>query len=403
MNRFFSLRITHFYFLLFFLYITLFACGSSTSQDSPKAADVPLSSDSINKIRKEIHADEKAAKLKAAFALRVQNAKFNGCVLVAQRGQVIFSNSYGYSDLKNKTALKINSAFQLASISKTLTSAAILLLKDQGKLKLTDSIQQYFPGFPYHHITIKLLLSHRSGLSNYIYFGEPYCDSKNCYNGKTFDNEAMLQIMMSDKPAAYAAPNKKFEYCNTNYALLAMIVEKVSGMRFAEFMKQNIFIPLGMNDTWIHDPKTDGMHTNKTTGHTAGGKYVEEKFADDVIGDKGVYSTVDDMLKWDQALYSEKLLKKETIIEAFTGYSNEHKGKRNYGYGWRLIDDGKNPKIVYHNGWWHGYATLFFRRPSDQTTVIILSNKFGGGTYHIEDILSILNENSAPVDMDGEE
>ncbi|MGZ4034375.1 MAG: serine hydrolase domain-containing protein [Bacteroidia bacterium] len=403
MNRFSFFRITHLYFILFCLYISLFACGSSTPKEPAKAPEVPIGQDSIDKIRKEIHADQKAAKIKEAFALRVKEAKFNGCVLVAQRGQVIFSNAYGYSNLKTKTPLKLNSAFQLASISKTLTSAAILLLKDQGKLKLTDSIQQYFPNFPFHNITIKLLLSHRSGLSNYVYFGEPYCDSKNCYNGKTFDNAAVMQIMMDAKPPVYAAPNKKFEYCNTNFAILASIVEKVSGMKFADFMKQNIFVPLGMNDTWIHDPKTDSQHPNITLGHTAGGKFVEEKFADDVIGDKGVYSTVEDMLKWDQALYSEKLLKKETIAEAFTGYSNEHKGKRNYGYGWRMIDDGKNPKIIYHNGWWHGYATLFFRRPSDQTTVIILSNKFGGGTYHIEDILSILNENSQPVDIDGEE
>jgi CubicO group peptidase (beta-lactamase class C family) len=396
-------KINYLFIFLSFLYITLFACGSSTSKDPLKDFQLSIDDDSIAKIRKEIHADEKAAKLKIVFANRVKDAKFNGCVLVAQRGQVIFSNSYGYSDFKTKTPLKLNSAFQLASISKTLTSAAILLLKDQGKLKLTDSIQQYFPNFPYHNISIKLLLSHRSGLSNYIYFGEPYCDSKNCYDGKTFDNSAVMQIMMDAKPAPYAAPNKKFEYCNTNYSILASIVEKVSGMKFSDFMKQNIFTPLGMNDTWIHDSKTDSQHPNKTTGHRADGKYEDEKYADDVYGDKGVYSTVEDMLKWDQSLYSEKLLKRETIAEAFAGYSNEHAGKRNYGYGWRLIDDGKNPKIVYHNGWWHGYATLFFRRPSDQTTVIILSNKFGRGTYHIEDILPILNENSATIDMEGEE
>lgn len=388
---------------LTYLLIALFACGNGTPKESSKPVEIPISEDSIAKIRKEIHADEKAAKLKVVFDKRVKETKFNGCVLVAQRGQVIFSNSYGYSNLKKKTPLKINSPFQLASISKTLTSAAILLLKDQGKLKLTDSIQQYFPNFPFHNITIKLLLSHRSGLNNYVYFGEPYCDSKNCYNGKIFDNSAMLQLMIDKKPAVYASPAKKFEYCNTNYALLSLIVEKVSGMKFADFMKKNIFVPLGMNDSWVHDPKADQQHPEMTIGHTAGGKAEEEKFADDVVGDKGVYSTVADMLKWDQSLYSEKLLKKETIAEAFTGYSNEHKGKRNYGYGWRMIDDGKNPKIIYHNGWWHGYATLFFRRISDQTTVIILSNKYGGGTYHIEDVLAVMNENFHGGDIGGEE
>ena len=143
MNRVSFSKINYLFVFLFFIYITLFACGSSTSNDPLKNFKLAPNQDSINKIRKEIHADEKALKLKAIFAARVKEANFNGCVLVAQRGQVIFSNSYGYSNLKTKTPLKINSAFQLASISKTLTSAAVLLLKDQGKLKLTDSIQQY--------------------------------------------------------------------------------------------------------------------------------------------------------------------------------------------------------------------------------------------------------------------
>jgi len=102
-------------------------------------------------------------------------------------------------------------------------------------------------------------------------------------------------------------------------------------------------------------------------------------------------------------LYSEKLLNKKTLEEAFTGYSNEHKGKRNYGYGWRLIDDGKGNKVIYHNGWWHGYNSLFFRRPGDQTTIIILSNKYNHSTYQIQGILSILNSNSAVIELEGAE
>ncbi len=121
--------------------------------------------------------------------------------------------------------------------------------------------------------------------------------------------------------------------------------------------------------------------------------YEQEVYADDVVGDKGVYSTAEDMFKWDQGLYTEKILKKATLEEAFTGYSNEHKGKRNYGYGWRLIEEEKR-KVVYHNGWWHGYNSLFYRGLSDSTTVIILSNKDNRSIYHIEDVLTILNTGS---------
>jgi CubicO group peptidase (beta-lactamase class C family) len=376
------------------------ACGSSDTPKEKTPEQAAIEQDSISKLLKEIKADEKAAKIKKAFAAKVAESGLNGCVLVAQRGQILYKNAFGYTDLKTKDPLTLHSAFQLASVSKTLTAGAILLLKDQGKLKLSDNVKQYLPDFPYPNITIKLLLCHRSGLSNYIYFGEPYCDKNNCYDGKTFDNKAVLEIMKISKPAPYAGPDKKFEYCNTNYALLASIIEVVSGLSFADFMQQNIFTPLEMNDSWVHDPKKDTAHKNRTIGHNGLGKVEKEAYADDVLGDKGIFSTVEDMFKWDQALYSEKLLKKETLQEAFSGYSNEHKGKKNYGYGWRLTDDGKNPKIIYHNGWWHGYTTLFYRRPADQVTVIILSNKFSRSTYHIEEILAILGNAPAAVDLD---
>ncbi len=395
-KQFFASAISVFFSLL------VFSCNNSVPTNKV-VVEPAISKDSISKILKEIHATEKAYQLDTLFKNKVKLAGFNGCVLVAQRGQIIYEKSFGYADLKRKDSLKINSAFQLASTSKTLTSAAILLLRDQGKLKLTDSVQQFFPDFPFHHITINLLLSHRSGLSNYLYFCEPYCDKNNCYNGKVFDNNAFLHITLTTKPPIYAKPNKKFEYSNTNYALLACIVEKVSGMSFPDFMDQNIFKPLGMNDTWIHSVKYDSLHSNKTVGHNAKGVYEKEKFADDVYGDKGVFSTVEDLFKWDQALYSEKLLNKKTLEEAFTGYSNEHKGKRNYGYGWRLIDYGKGNKVIYHNGWWHGYNTLFFRRPGDQTTIIILSNKFNHSTYQIHGVLSILNNNSETIELEGAE
>lgn len=386
----------------FYIVLSLFLLSCGENQPVSKNEKTPtINQDSINKILKNIHASEKSKQLNILFKNKVKTIGFNGCILIAQQGQIIYKNVFGFSNLKTKDSLKINSAFQLASTSKTLTAAAILLLKDQGKLNLSDNIQRFIPDFPYRNITVQTLLTHRSGLSNYIYFGEPYCDANNCYNGKTFDNNSVIQIMMSEKPQPYASPNKKFEYCNTNYALLASIVEKISGLSFADFMVQNIFKPLEMNNTWVHNPQNDSIFKNKTVGHNASGHIEKETYADDVVGDKGIYSTVEDLFKWDQALYSEKILKKSTIAEAFTGYSNEHKGKRNYGYGWRLIDEGKGNKVVYHNGWWHGYSTLFYRRLSDQTTVILLSNKYNSNIYHIEDILSILNNDSKIIKIFG--
>lgn len=394
--------------LKFIIYISfsflLIACGPSENGTSKSHKFSSEEKDSLAEFLVRIHAKEKAYRIDTLFRNKVKYSGFNGCVLVAQHGQIIYKKAFGYSDLKAKDSLKFNSAFQIASASKTLTSAAILLLKDRGKINLTDQVNKFFPGFPYEGITIQMLLTHRSGLANYIYFCEPYCEKPNLYNKSCFDNKAVLEIIETHKPELYSKPGKKFEYCNTNYALLALIVEKVSGVNFPDFMDINIFKPLGMKNTWVNTVHNKEKR-NKTSGYNSSGNPENDTYADDVLGDKGVYSTVEDMYKWDQALYSEKLLKKTTIEEAFQGYSNEHKGKRNYGYGWRMIDDGKTPKIIYHNGWWHGYNSLFLRRPSDHTTIIVLSNKYNRSAYQVQGVLAILDEklNNTSNGMDGEE
>ena len=370
----------------------LVSCTTDNLQEQ-KHTEFKENKDSIEFVKKN---KIKINQLDVVFKNRVHTDGFNGCVLIAQHGKVLYRNVAGFSNIKNKDSLKLNSAFQLASTSKTLTAGAILLLKEQNKLSVNDLVVKHLPNFPYKDITIQMLLSHRSGLSNYLYFCEPLCDEKNCYNNKAMDNEDVLSIIQTTQPALYAKPNKKFEYSNTNYALLASIVEKVSGMTFSNFMEQYMFQPLGMLDTWVIGSKKDSLCKLKTKGHNANGTLEQDNYADYVVGDKGIYSTIDDMYKWSDALYSGKILKKETLDEAFQGYSNEHPGKRNYGYGWRLIDEGDANKVVYHNGWWHGYSSLFYRRLSDSTTVILLSNKFNSKTYHIEDILAVLN-NTPPA------
>lgn len=390
--------------LIFSFIICLITFGSCSNKKAPSTKNsdtLTVNNDSILKILKTIHASTKAKQLDSLFKRKANTGRFNGAVLIAQEGQIIYEFASGYSNIKTKDSLTKKSVFQLASTSKTLTAAAILLLKDQGKLKLTDTLQKYFPSFPYPNITIQNLLSHRSGLGNYLYFGEPYCDDNYCYNGKILNNNTLLGMMMNEKPTRYSPPNKKFQYCNTNYALLASIIEKVSSTSYSDFMQKNIFTPLGMKSTWVRTPTN--YHTNiktATVGHTPFFKVEENEYADAVVGDKGIYSTVEDLFLWDQALYSNKLLKQQTIAEAFTGYSHEHRGKRNYGYGWRLLDNGNNDKIVYHNGWWHGYNSLFFRRPSDRTTIIILSNKDNRSIYQIQDIVAILNPYSKGVDVE---
>jgi CubicO group peptidase (beta-lactamase class C family) len=389
----YSINISSFFVVVFFT-IGLWSCGNVATEANADHIKLP-NQDSINAILKDIHAEEKTKQLDALYQNKAKHG-FNGCVLIAQRGQILYKEAFGYSNIRIKEPLKINTSFQLASASKPFTAAAILLLMEQNKLNLTDKVSQYIPNFPYPEITIHTLLTHRSGLSNYVYFGELFCTEDGCYKGAPYDNDAVIEIINASKPVPYCPPNKKFGYCNTNYVLLASIVEKVSGLSFADFMRENIFVPLKMNNTWVRTPNGYLQHKNVALGHKATGRIECNDYADDVVGDKGVYSTVEDLFKWDQALYTDRILKQETLEKAFTGYSNEHKGKRNYGLGWRITDHGNGKKDIYHNGWWHGYNTTLFRRPANEITIIVLSNKDNKNAYMINDILAIINSNFSP-------
>jgi CubicO group peptidase (beta-lactamase class C family) len=309
---------------------------------------------------------------------------FNGGILVAKNGRIIFEDYHGYFDLRKKDSLTKHSAFHLASVSKTFTAMATLKLAELGKLSLEDDVKKYFPAFPYDGVSIKLLLNHRSGLPNYIYFME-----KLGWNKKQHcSNEDVLDYLIKFKPPGTGNPDTHFTYCNTNYALLGLIIEKASGQTYADFLKQYFFTPLGMNDTYVFSMKDSAtaMPSYDYRGRQEAFTYLDTGF-----GDKNIYSTPEDLLKWDQALYGNQLFTKATLEEAFTPYSNEKPGVRNYGYGWRMnvYPDGK--KVVYHNGWWHGNNTVFIRLIQDSATIIVLGNKYNRAIYESKKIAEIFD------------
>lgn len=310
------------------------------------------------------------------FSHRLLRTGFNGAMLVAKKGVVIFEQYHGVEDYRSKMLIGESSSFQLASVSKTFTAMGILYLMERGQLKLEDTVQMYFPNFPYMGITIRTLLNHRSGLPNYLYF----CDSLWRDREVFMTNDELLRLMEQHKPPVQHQPDTHFQYCNTNYMLLASIIERVSGKKYADFMRQTFFEPLGMTNTFVFDP-AGTPRPHQTISHKYNGKAEPDTYFDGVVGDKGIYSTVQDMLKWDQALYSGNLFKPETLEAAYTPYSNEKPGIRNYGLGWRLMVYPEGGKIVYHNGWWHGNNTVFYRFVQDSSTLIILGNKYDRGIY----------------------
>lgn len=307
----------------------------------------------------------------------VKRSRFNGSMLVAKHGQIVFAGTHGVKNFRTKDSLTVNTAFQLASVSKQFTATAILLLAERGQLALNDTITKFIPELPYKDITVEMLLTHRSGLPNYMYFADALTD-----RNTLLTNEDLIRLMATHKPGIYYRANKRYDYSNTGYALLASIVERVAGKNFASFMDDEFFMPLGMRNTFIFDPTADYSGTDMATGHQANKRKVPHNYLDGVSGDKGVYSTVHDLFLWDQSLYAHILLSPRTVASAFESsipYKNKY--HRNYGYGWKIQNYKDGSKMVYHTGWWHGFNSIFVRMLPNETTLIILANKRTGSFF----------------------
>ena len=314
---------------------------------------------------------EKAERIDKYFKNLYRKRVFNGNVLVAQQGKIIFQEAYGYKDIRTKEPLELNSVFQLGSVSKQFTAVAILQLYEQQKLDLQDTVQRFFPDFPYKNITIHELLCHRSGLMNYIY----YCDAQPIDKSLPLSNMGVIQCLTDSCPPAYYSPNSRFNYSNTGYLVLAAIVEKITGLHFRDYIKKYIFQPLGMKDSYVYDHNAPYKSPMLVKGYEYGRVEANPDFLDGVVGDKGVYSTLFDLYLWDQGLYKEVIISKSTLDLAFQPHGKSKRAKKNYGYGWRNYYLPDSTKIIYHAGWWHGYQSLLVRSERDSSTIIVLKNK----------------------------
>ena len=363
----------------------------SCHQNKPSAVSSNTASNTSLAIPISLHADKAttdrySASIRSFFEKNFGSRGFNGSYLVAKDGEIIAEEYSGYRDPVLKTnELGEHDAFHLASVSKTFTGMAVLKLWQDGKLNLDDDLSLFFDKFPYPGTTVKMLLSHRSGLPNYTNFLEAYKWDKK----KLVTNLDVLSALYTYHPPLQFTTGKRFTYCNTNYALLALVIEKVTGQPYHTYLEETFFKPLQMTDTYIfsqtdYDRSMPSFEWNNR-------KYGLE-FMDLVYGDKNVYSTVRDMLKWDQAMYDGKLFSAETLQAAFAGYSYEKAGQRNYGLGWRMTEVHNGKKIIYHNGWWHGNNTVFIRLPEDKATIIVLGNKFNRNIYHAKQLCDLFGD-----------
>lgn len=362
------------YLLALVVLTVLGGCESSSKNSEPVATVVAkkparkfpkLSEEEKAKYRQEIEYILNRSLLRTSF---------NGAILVAKNGDIIYENYVGVKAPRTKDSLTADTPFQIASTGKTLTSAAVLQLVQQGALNLHDTLGKFFPGFPYEGITVQMLLNHRSGLPEYLY----YMEKHNWDRKLLASNKDVLNTLMAWKPGRSYAPGRRFSYTNTNFVLLALIVEKVSGMSFPSYMQKHIFEPLEMHHSFVHHKDNPD---SVLLSYQPNNALWTLDFSDGPYGDKNIYSTPRDLLKWDQALYHNEILTEQMKDSAFTPYSHERPGVHNYGLGWRMLLLPNNKKVIYHNGHWHGFNSAFARLTDEKATIIIISNKYNIGVY----------------------
>jgi CubicO group peptidase (beta-lactamase class C family) len=397
---------TYKYSNILFVLVAAFCLNSCTKKNSTELSDAELPKNVLPKMKP---VENETPKLSTGYILKTRNAiesfynknwsnnSANGSFLVAKNGQIIFEKYNGYADYSSKKMIDSNSPLHIASVSKVLTSAAILKLINAKKMDLDQKVITILKEFPYPDVTIRTLLNHRSGMRNYSYF----TDKKEIWDKhKTLTNQNLLTLMANKNIDLEYKTDTHFSYCNTNYAMLALIIEKISGLSYKEAMKKIIFEPLGMKDTYVFDYETD----KATAFPSYKGNWVEIglDYLDAIYGDKNIYSTPRDLLKFDRATTGVTFLKPQLLNQIYTGYSNEHKGTRNYGLGIRMIKWDTGKEFYYHNGWWHGSTSAYIPLKNENVTIIALSNKFTRKTYNVRKLSALFGAYPFKLEDGGE-
>ena len=316
------------------------------------------------------------------------NNSMNGSFLVARNGQIIFERYNGFANKNEGTKITANTPVQIASVSKVLTATAVLKLVNAGKIDLDQKVNTILKTFPYEDCTIRMLLDHRSGMRNYAYFTDRDKSVWDRHNQLT--NKDILDILATKDIGLESRTGTRFSYCNTNYAMLALIIEKITGLKYKEAMSEMIFKPLGMTNTYVFDDDKDRKKI--VPSYKGNGVEIGFDYLDNVYGDKNVFSTVRDLLKFDRARNSPDFLKPELLKQVYTGYSNERKGTKNYGLGIRMINWETGQNFYFHNGWWHGNTSSYITLMKENVTIIALSNKMNRNTYAVRKLAPIFGD-----------
>ncbi|WP_026967314.1 serine hydrolase domain-containing protein [Algoriphagus terrigena] len=313
--------------------------------------------------------------------VQAESNGFSGVVLVASDGEILMEKAMGKRTFEENIPLQTGDIFELASLSKEFTAMVIMICEEKGKLDFDDPVEKYLD-IPYKGITIRHLLTHTSGLPDYQEVMDEYWDKT-----KVAGNPEILEYLRKYAPPKLFEPGEEYQYSNTGYVLLASIAEKATGKDFVALSREWIFKPLDMTSTDIRSLAEKVGVINFAAGHLQdslenyvnANKFHESDYTVWLGNRKGpgrVSSNVEDLLKWDQALYTKKLVSKETLEQAFSPYVLNDGTRSYYGFGWEVEPKSPFGKMVMHTGDNPGYKTIIVRFIEENKTIIVLNNNY---------------------------
>lgn len=315
---------------------------------------------------------EHSARIDSLLATVVPKDGPGAAVMVISNGRVVHQKGYGYAELETRRPIDARTTFDLASVSKQFTTMAIMMLAERGKLSFDDTITKFFPQLPLYasRITLRHLMTHTSGMPDYM---SAFRAKASAYSTEPTSREVVA--MLSQIPTPDFAAGARYEYSNSGYVVLGQVAEKVAGVPLPQFMKTEIFDRLGMSSTILSDQVKAPSPNRAISYRPDGGSYSNADYwpLNRIYGDGNVNTSLEDMFKWDQALYTDTLVRQNTLAQAFQPM-NLNDGKRSdYGFGWR-IEGSNGQRRLSHGGSWAGFRTGIVRVPSERLTVVVLAN-----------------------------
>jgi CubicO group peptidase (beta-lactamase class C family) len=338
----------------------------------------------------ELNFPLKTEQLKDKITNRAKVTKFHGSILIAYKDKIVLNEQIGYQDPLEKIHPNENISYELASVSKQFTAASILLLQEEECLRIDEPVSNYLPGFKFENVTIRHLLKHSSGVWDYMYITEAFWKKKHAPSNK----EVVALINKHQRNLNFRV-GSRFSYNNSNYVLLAAIVEKVAEQHFQDFLQERFFNSLCLDNSYVGlESRYNPDVADAFIGYGRGYVSLPPSFHNAALGDKGVYSSSTDLWRWFKSLKNNEILSEESVQLMF---NQDEFNTYKYGMGFRTKRGKNKEPIIYHNGIWDGYRNGLTYLPQDDIVIIILSNTQNKNKKYLQDYL--INESKKFVDI----